>query len=115
MVVAIIRIENGLVKYRDTWLNGPAAFFADMTEETYLIKHALYIFQTVLADGVMVRSSFDLRSRPCGLIGTQKIHRCYVLWQSTRVIILPSLLWCSNIGQVVMIFWKSCALILPHQ
>ncbi|KIK48571.1 hypothetical protein CY34DRAFT_8156 [Suillus luteus UH-Slu-Lm8-n1] len=78
MVVTIIRIENGLVKYRDTWPNGPAAFFADVTEKTYLINHALYIFQTVLADGVM-------------------IHRCYVLWQSTRVIILPSLLWCSNI------------------
>jgi hypothetical protein len=78
MVVAIIRIENGLVKYRDTWPNGPAAFFADVTEETYLIKHALYIFQTVLADGVM-------------------IHRCYVLWKSTWVIIIPSLLWCSNI------------------
>lgn len=114
MVVTIIRIENGLVKYRDTWPNGPAAFFADVTEKTYLINHALYIFQTVLADGVMVRS-FDLRLRSCGLIGTQKIHRCYVLWQSTRVIILPGLLWCSNIGQVVTIFWKSCALILPHK
>ncbi|KAG1778897.1 hypothetical protein EV702DRAFT_143670 [Suillus placidus] len=78
MVVTIVRIENGLVKYRDTWPNGPAAFFTDVTEETYLIKHALYIFQTVLADGVMV-------------------YRCYVLWQSVRVIILPILLWCSII------------------
>ncbi|KAG2337275.1 hypothetical protein BDR05DRAFT_1063331 [Suillus weaverae] len=78
MVVTIVRIENGLVKYRNTWPNGPAAFFADVTEETYLIKHALYIFQTVLADAVMV-------------------YRCYVLWQSLRVIILPILLWCSII------------------
>ncbi|KAG1809707.1 uncharacterized protein BJ212DRAFT_1379244 [Suillus subaureus] len=78
MIVGIVRIENGLVKYRDTWPGGPAAFFADVTEETYVIKHALYIFQTVLADGVM-------------------IYRCYVLWQSVRVIILPILLWCSII------------------
>ncbi|KAG2040435.1 hypothetical protein BDR03DRAFT_857930 [Suillus americanus] len=78
MVVGIVRIENGLVKYRDTWPGGPVAFFVDVTEETYVIKHALYIFQTVLADAVMV-------------------YRCYVLWQSVRVIILPILLWCSII------------------
>ncbi|KAG2137927.1 hypothetical protein DEU56DRAFT_343655 [Suillus clintonianus] len=75
MIVTIIRVENGFVKYRDTWPGGPAAFFADITEETYVIKHALYIFQTVVADGVMV-------------------YRCYVVWQSIRVIILPSMLWC---------------------
>ncbi|KAG2130171.1 uncharacterized protein EDB93DRAFT_89155 [Suillus bovinus] len=78
MVMTIIHIENGLVKYRDTWLGGPPAYFADIAEETYVIKHALYISQTVLADGVM-------------------IHRCYVLWRSVRVIILPSLLWCAII------------------
>ncbi|KAG1744857.1 hypothetical protein EDB19DRAFT_502209 [Suillus lakei] len=78
MVVAIVRIENGLVKYRNTWPGGPVAFFTDVTEETYVIKHALYIFQTVLADGVL-------------------IYRCYVLWQSVRIIILPTLLWCSII------------------
>ncbi|KAG1724546.1 hypothetical protein EDB19DRAFT_1644536 [Suillus lakei] len=76
MIVTIIRVENGFVKYRNTWPGGPAAFFADITEETYVIKHALYIFQTVVADGVMV-------------------YRCYVVWQSIRVIILPSILWCS--------------------
>ncbi|KAG1744858.1 hypothetical protein EDB19DRAFT_1960659 [Suillus lakei] len=78
MIVTIIRVENGFVKYRDTWPGGPAAFFADVTEETYVIKHALYIFQTVLADGVMV-------------------YRCYVVWQSVQVVILPSMLWCSII------------------
>ncbi|KAG1848087.1 hypothetical protein DFJ58DRAFT_729989 [Suillus subalutaceus] len=78
MVVGIVRVENGLVKYRDTWPGGPVAFFEDVTEETYVIKHGLYVFQTVLADAVMV-------------------YRCYVLWKSVRVIILPILLWCSII------------------
>lgn len=76
IIMTIIHVENGLVKYRDTWPGGPAAFFTDITEETYVIKHALYISQTVLADGLM-------------------IYRCYALWRSVRVIIVPSLLWCA--------------------
>lgn len=79
MVIGIVRVENGLVKYRDTWRGGPAAFFADVTEETYVIKHGLFIFQTVLVDGVM-------------------IYRCYVLWQSVQVVIIPILLWCSIVA-----------------
>ncbi|KAG2051776.1 hypothetical protein BDR06DRAFT_573235 [Suillus hirtellus] len=76
IIMTLIHVENGLVKYRDTWPGGPAAFFTDITEETYVIKHALYISQTVLADGLM-------------------IYRCYALWRSIRVIIVPSFLWCA--------------------
>ncbi|KAG1818856.1 hypothetical protein EV424DRAFT_1404987 [Suillus variegatus] len=76
IVVNIIRVEDGLVKYRDTYPGGPRAFFADVSQETYVIKHALYVLQTLLADGVV-------------------IYRCYVVWQSVWVIILPSMLWCS--------------------
>ncbi|KAG2136634.1 hypothetical protein DEU56DRAFT_355685 [Suillus clintonianus] len=79
IIVTIIHLENGLVRYRDTWSGGPAAFFADVTTETYVIKHGLLILQTVLADAVMV-------------------YRCYVLWQSIRIIILPSILWCSIVA-----------------
>ncbi|KAG1722346.1 hypothetical protein EDB19DRAFT_464652 [Suillus lakei] len=77
MVVDIIRIEDGLVTYRDTFPGGAAAFFADVSQETYVIKNVIYIFQTLLADGVV-------------------IFRCYVVWQSIWVIILPSMLWCSS-------------------
>ncbi|KAG2051774.1 hypothetical protein BDR06DRAFT_997954 [Suillus hirtellus] len=76
IVVGIVRVEDGLVKYRDTYPGGPAAFFADISQETYVIKDALYILQTLLADGVV-------------------IYRCYVVWQSIWVIILPGMLWCS--------------------
>ncbi|KAG1737012.1 hypothetical protein EDB19DRAFT_1719744 [Suillus lakei] len=64
MVVVIIRIEDGLVKYRDTFPGGPAAFFADNKQEMFVSC------QTLLGDGVV-------------------IYRCYVVWQSVRVIILP--------------------------
>jgi hypothetical protein len=54
MVVDIIRVEYGLVKYRDTYPGGPSAFFADVSQDTYVIKHAFYVTQTLLADGVVV-------------------------------------------------------------
>lgn len=77
MIVNIIRLEDGLVKYRDTYTDGPAAFFADVSQITYVIKNAIYILHTLLGDGVV-------------------IYRCYVVWQSSRIIILPSLLWCCS-------------------
>ncbi|KAG2134045.1 uncharacterized protein EDB93DRAFT_1092967 [Suillus bovinus] len=76
IVVNIIRVEDGLVKYRDTYPGGPVAFFADPSQPTLSILHALYILQTLLADGVV-------------------IYRCYVVWQSILVVILPCMLWCS--------------------
>ncbi|KAG2136052.1 hypothetical protein DEU56DRAFT_367205 [Suillus clintonianus] len=78
IVVDIIRAEDGLVKYRDTFPGGPAGFFGDITQKSYAIKHALYLLQTLLADGVV-------------------IYRCYVVWQSVWVIIAPSMLWCGSV------------------
>ncbi|KAG2111462.1 hypothetical protein DEU56DRAFT_896569 [Suillus clintonianus] len=76
MVVNTIRTEDGLVKYRDTFQGGPMAFFGDLTQQTFVIKHALYLLQTLLADGVV-------------------IYRCYVVWRSLWMIILPSIMWCT--------------------
>ncbi|KAG2757236.1 hypothetical protein P692DRAFT_20867808 [Suillus brevipes Sb2] len=42
VVLSIIRVEDGLVKYRNTYPGGPVAFFADISQETYVIKHALF-------------------------------------------------------------------------
>ncbi|KAG0709185.1 hypothetical protein DFH29DRAFT_820571 [Suillus ampliporus] len=75
MVVDIIRLEDGLVKYRDTLPGGSVAFFRDINQKTYVIKYTIYALQTLLGDGVV-------------------IFRCYVVWQSVWVIILPSILWC---------------------
>lgn len=76
IIVNIIRVEYAFVKYRSTHPGGPAAFLADVTQQTYILKHALYVLQTLLADGVV-------------------IYRCYVVWRSIWIIILPSMLWCS--------------------
>lgn len=58
MIIDIIRLDYGLVKLRDSFPNGPAAFFADVTQKTYVAKNAIYILQTLLADGVVVGSKF---------------------------------------------------------
>lgn len=76
IVVNIIRAEDGLVKYANTYPGGPSAYFADVSQSTYVIKHSFYVMQTLLADGVV-------------------IYRCYVVWQSVWIIVLPIILWCS--------------------
>ncbi|KAG1784279.1 hypothetical protein EV702DRAFT_44589 [Suillus placidus] len=76
MVVDIIQTEDGLVKYHDTFTSGPEAFFVDVPRKIFVIKNAIFILQTLLGDGVV-------------------IYRCFVVWQTIWVIILPSMLWCS--------------------
>ncbi|KAG2120369.1 hypothetical protein DEU56DRAFT_865191 [Suillus clintonianus] len=76
IVANVIRMEDGLVKYRGTYPGGPVAYLADPTQKTLAIMHVFYVLQTLLADGVV-------------------IYRCYVVSQSVWVIIIPSLLWCS--------------------
>ncbi|KAG1742641.1 uncharacterized protein EDB91DRAFT_1127236 [Suillus paluster] len=75
MIVEIVRTEEGLVKYRDTYPGGPAAFFTDESQPTFVVKNLLYVLQTLLGDIVV-------------------IYRCYVVWRTVWVIILPSILWC---------------------
>ncbi|KAG0706681.1 hypothetical protein DFH29DRAFT_137578 [Suillus ampliporus] len=75
MVVNAIHTEDGLVRYRDTFPAGPAASFADVLRTTFVIKNLIYYLQTLLGDAVA-------------------IYRCYVVWQTIWVIILPSMLWC---------------------
>ncbi|KAG1886847.1 uncharacterized protein F5891DRAFT_988745 [Suillus fuscotomentosus] len=55
MVIDIIQLEDGLVKYRNTFPGGPAAFFADYTQETYVAKTAVILVQTLLADRIVLQ------------------------------------------------------------
>jgi hypothetical protein len=75
IVVGIIRVEEGLVKYRDTFPGGSAAFFADVAQGTFLVKDVILILQTLIGDGVV-------------------IYRCYIVWQSVWIIIIPCMMWC---------------------
>ncbi|KAF7373871.1 hypothetical protein MSAN_00599300 [Mycena sanguinolenta] len=70
LAVDINRLNIGLILDRDTYPGGPAAFFANPSENTFVFKNAVYGFQTVLGDGVV-------------------IYRCYKVWKSVWVIIFP--------------------------
>ncbi|KAF7359220.1 hypothetical protein MSAN_01264100 [Mycena sanguinolenta] len=74
LAVDINRLNIGLILDRDGYPGGPAAFFANPSENTFVFKNAVYSFQTVLGDGVV-------------------IYRCYKVWKSVWVIIFPCLLW----------------------
>ncbi|KAF8436527.1 hypothetical protein L210DRAFT_982413 [Boletus edulis BED1] len=74
-VIEIIRVMCGLILYRDTYPGGPVAYFSDPSQWTFVAKNSLFTVQTVIGDGVI-------------------LYRCYVVWRSTLVMILPLLLWC---------------------
>lgn len=60
MIVDIVRIDEGLVKLRDTFPGGPLAFFEDVAQKTFVIKNGIYALQTLLGDGVVVRLNSHL-------------------------------------------------------
>jgi len=74
IIMDIYRIEQGLVAQRNTFPGGPPAFFADVTQPTFVMKNIIYTLQTLLGDGVV-------------------IFRCYVVWQNIWVVFLPILGW----------------------
>ncbi|KAJ6500617.1 hypothetical protein C8R45DRAFT_820144 [Mycena sanguinolenta] len=80
LAVDINRLNIGLILDRNTYPNGPSAFFANPSENTFVFKNAVYSFQTVLGDGVV-------------------IYRCYKVWKSVWVIIFPCMLWVGVAGK----------------
>ena len=90
------RIYEGLVKYRDTFPGGPIAFFADVSQETFVSKNGIYTAHTCLGDGVVVSSPLDhvaKRAHQCS-----QIYRAYMVWRSWWVVVLPIMLWCAVLG-----------------
>jgi hypothetical protein len=75
IIIDIIRTEEGLVQQRSTPYD-PNAFFANVAQWSFVYKNLLYTLQTLVGDGVV-------------------IYRCYVVWQSWYIIIIPCMLWCS--------------------
>ncbi|KAF8436521.1 hypothetical protein L210DRAFT_3548252 [Boletus edulis BED1] len=74
--IDIIRTMEGLILYRDTYPGGPVGYFSDVSQWTLLSKTYVYIVQTLIGDSVV-------------------LYRCYAVWQSKLVMILPVLLWCA--------------------
>ncbi|KAF7365877.1 hypothetical protein MVEN_00462300 [Mycena venus] len=76
------RLVVAFVTLRDSYPGGPSAWFANPSQRSFIFKNAIYTFQTVLGDGVV-------------------IYRCYMVWRSFWVILVPSILWVAVAGKLV--------------
>ena len=54
LVIDIIRVMEGLILYRDTYLGGPVAFFSNVSQWTFVAKNYVFTAQTLVGDGVVV-------------------------------------------------------------
>jgi hypothetical protein len=50
------RLVVAFVTLRDSYPGGPSAWFANPSQRSFIIKNAVYTFQTVLGDGVVVEA-----------------------------------------------------------
>ncbi|TFY72988.1 hypothetical protein EVG20_g32 [Dentipellis fragilis] len=78
--------EHGLVDNREFVPGGPPIWFSNPSDFTFVFKSAIYTFQTVTGDGVV-------------------IYRCYKVWQDVRVIIFPIIMLCGVITTGVGSVW----------
>ncbi|KAH0828756.1 hypothetical protein J3R83DRAFT_3180 [Lanmaoa asiatica] len=76
LVIDIIRIMEGLILFRDTYPGGPVGYFSNVSQWTFVYKNYVFTAQTLIGDGVI-------------------LYRCYAVWQSKLVMIIPALLWCA--------------------
>ncbi|TFY78683.1 hypothetical protein EWM64_g5327 [Hericium alpestre] len=93
--VDIHRIIKGLVYNRNFAPGGPAAWFSNPSDFTFVFKSAIYSFQTVTGDGVV-------------------IYRCYMVWQNFYIIIFPLIMLCSVVTAAVGSVW-ACSQANPSQ
>ncbi|KAF9238251.1 hypothetical protein BU15DRAFT_47951 [Melanogaster broomeanus] len=75
LVISIIRVVEGLIIYRDAFPDGSMGYFSHPRHWTTVSGGSVYAAQTLIGDGVI-------------------LHRCYSVWQSKLVLVLPVLLWC---------------------
>ncbi|EIW82599.1 hypothetical protein CONPUDRAFT_163726 [Coniophora puteana RWD-64-598 SS2] len=74
MAINVVRVVEGFVLYQGAYPGGPTAFFADVMQWSFIFKTLLYLLQTLIGDGVV-------------------IFRCFVAWQSWKVVAFLIALW----------------------
>ncbi|KAM5540155.1 hypothetical protein V8D89_006295 [Ganoderma adspersum] len=79
MAVNIARVYQGFLSKGPDLTGGPEAYFADVSEATFVIKSCLYNAQTLVLDAVV-------------------IYRTYVVWQNFLICILPIVGWLGLLG-----------------
>jgi len=92
---------DGLILYRDTYPGGPIAYFSDVSQWSFVVKNHVYTAQTLIGDGVIV--SFNV-VKVCHPPSALQLYRCYVVWQSKLILVLPALLWLTAGGWSITYF-----------
>ncbi|KAF5379769.1 hypothetical protein D9615_005722 [Tricholomella constricta] len=85
MGIDIFRFIDAFIFHRDT-PDGPGKYFGDLGSSTWFVRNLVYTLQTLLGDGVV-------------------IYRCYIVWSSVWVIILPFMLWTSTLVTASGVLW----------
>ncbi|KAI9058981.1 hypothetical protein FKP32DRAFT_1614473 [Trametes sanguinea] len=80
MAVNITRVFQGFITKGPSLEGGPEAYFAVVSDPTFVTKSVLYNVQTLILDAVV-------------------IYRTYVVWQSGLIVLLPIIGWCGLLGE----------------
>ena len=98
----IARLYQGLLSIGPFVPGGSEAFFADVSQLTFVIKSCVYNAQTLILDAVVVRiSSQHIYTASLRLL---QIYRTYVVWQNIWVVVVPTIGWLGLLGMFVDIY-----------
>ena len=98
----IARLYQGLLSIGPFVPWGSEAFFADVSQLTFVIKSCVYNAQTLILDAVVVRiSSQHIYIASLRLL---QIYRTYVVWQNIWVVVVPTIGWLGLLGMFVDIY-----------
>lgn len=95
---------EGLILYRDSYPGGPIGYFSDLSQWTFVAKNYVFTAQTLMGDAVVVSHFFINIDFGHPLMALQ-LYRCYLVWQSKVVMILPVLLWCTVASTYDTLLW----------
>lgn len=87
----IVRVMEGFILYQAPGESN--AYFSDTSQPTFVCMSYLFVAQTLIGDGVVVGSCCVADERHP--LTPLQLYRCYVVWQSKLLMVLPVLLWCS--------------------
>ncbi|KNZ74453.1 hypothetical protein J132_06857, partial [Termitomyces sp. J132] len=78
------RLVEGFVIHRNT-VEGPILYFSDLASWSWLCSVTLFFLQVLLGDAIV-------------------LYRCYLVWSSIWVIVVPGLLWITTlVTSIIMV------------
>ncbi|TFY83351.1 hypothetical protein EWM64_g658 [Hericium alpestre] len=89
--VGTYRCIVGTIYYRDDMPGGPSMYFGDLKAFPFIFLNVVYMLQTLLGDSMV-------------------IYRCYVVWQSFRIIIFPVIMLTATLVTGIGGIWASSIL-----